>query len=357
MKNASLEWRCVDSKRRVKFLNVVSNKRKLFKNSNYNEDDFFSEFVKFQKEMVKENHMANEINLDRKVKFLGEENLQIENSAMYCSFRLGAFMLIPLMLLKKKVDVIVLVSKSSYNKTINLLKENGLQDKLEIIIINEPLGFRKVIKESKKGKSFFCLIDAGAGLNKDRYEDKNTTVIELNGVKIKAMMGIPYLSYFLNIPLIPLFSYRNSNDNFIKVEKAIEIGNVKDRFDFSHKATHILWKKFEKYLNKYPTQWETLYYIHNYYPIDNTEEKVLNNSQTTKYKFNDKLYDFIKIKNEFYLYNYDNLKSFLISEYLYTFLYKIFKYEYILNRKELEIFIKNKSILNQFFNEEILIAI
>ncbi len=357
MKNISIEWRNVNSINRVKFLNVVSNKRKLLQKINQDEDDFFRDFIKFQKEAVKENHMANEINFDYKIKFLGEENLELGNSAMYCSFRLGAFMLIPLMLLKKKVDVIVLVSKSSYGKTVSLLRENGLQDKFEIIIINEPLGFRKVIKESKKGKSFFCLIDAGAGLNKDRYEDKNTTIIELNGVKIKAMMGIPYLSYFLNIPLIPIFSFRDSGDNFIKVEKAIEKRNTKDRFDFSHKATHVLWKKFEKYLNKYPTQWETLYYIHHYYPIENIEGKVLNSSKTTKYKFNDKLYDFIKIENKFYLYNYDNLKSFLISEYLYTFLYKIYKYEYILNKQELEIFIKSTSIMNQFFNERILTAV
>ena len=358
MKNTNIEWRNADSTKRVKFLNVISNKRKIFKNNDQDEDEFFYDFIQFQKKAMNESKTLSKINLETEMKILGEENLELNNSAIYVSFRLGAFWVIPLMVLRKKGDITILVTKKTYSTAIDLLNENGLKDEFEVIVVNEATGFRKVIKESRKGKSFFCLVDVGDGLNKDKSEDKNITTIDLNGVSIEAMIGIPYLSYYLNIPLIPVFSYRIAGDTFIKIEKPIDKGIAKDRFDFSHKATHFLWERFEKYVNKYPAQWESLYYIHHYYLNEKIEEEVLNGQdEKVKYQFNDKKYDFILSDNKYYLYNYDTLETFLTTEYLYTFLHKIFKNKFALNIQELKIFIKEKSVMNQLFSKKILLTV
>lgn len=361
MINLTTEWREASSKNRIKFLNVTSNKRKLFKLNTEQEDSFFIDFLQFQKEVVKENATLSSINLNEGFEIYGEENLQQNNAVIYCSFRLGAFMQIPLFLLDRKVDLIILVSKESHQKTVDILAENNLSDAFELIVINDPTGFRKVIKESKNGKSFFCLMDVGSALNKDKFDNKNHTIVDLNGVKIETMIGIPYLAYILNLPLVPVVSYRNSQNTVIKIEKVFTLPDVNDRFDYGRKATYGLWKQFESYVNQYPSQWESLYYIHRYYSTKETENLSIKdrsiNTVDTKFKFNATRFDFITREGQFYLFDYDTNETILTSEYLYTFLYKIAINDYTLTLEELKSFIQKETTMDYFFTKNILVSV
>jgi len=344
-----LEWNSFESKNRLKYLNLISNKNKLMDDCELNNDDFFTDFIKNQQMVVKENLSLAKTEF----KAIGEHHLDVSQPSIYCSFRIGAFMSIPIFLLKKGVDLIVLSSKESYSKVMDLKKKNKAYDGIEVIKVNDPNGFRKIITESKKGKSFFCLIDVGRSVNDNQ---KHKAVVDFGNAQIETMIGIPYLSHVLKMPLVPLFSYRADNLNYIHIEEEIDKNAYKDRMDFGLGATHLLWEKFERYFLKYPTQWESLYYLRDFLKEDDeTDIALVHEVKNESLGFNEKRYTFFIRDNEYYLFDYETCHQFNVSKYMFVFFQKINEAKTRLRLHDLKSFFKTEKIIENFIEKKILI--
>jgi len=357
MKNQQFEWENYGSDFRLKFLNTIANGRKVFKEI-IDENLFFEEFLSRQKETIQAyknvDSLLKEVRLDTGCNF---EQLKKEPS-IYCSYRLGAFMTIPILLKENGVDIVVMISKESYGKVLSLLEKNGLENYFEFIVINTPKGFRQAVSARKKGKSFFCLMDVGTGIQEDRTNNKNLTTINLNEAKIETMIGIPYLSYSLQMPLIPIFSYYDTNEKVtIECKTAIPRDIATDRFEFGHKATALMWGIFEKYLNQFNTQWESLSYLHYHFiSSPSTENKNIRIESDQPLRFNQEDFDFFFQENKYYAYDFLRSKTIQISNYVYHFLNKISQDQYLLKRRHLNDFFKIETI-DELLNNRLLIPI
>jgi hypothetical protein len=343
------DWSAFDSKYRLKYLNLIANKHKLIKNCQIHDDVFFADFIKNQKMVAKENQAVMETEFNT----IGFENFDATKPSIYCSFRIGAFMSIPAFLLKQNIDLVILASKESYNKAVALTKINTAFENIDIIQVNDPKGFRKIITESRKGKSFFCLIDVGRSVNDNQ---KRKAVIDFADAQIETMVGIPYLSHVLKVPLIPIFSYRKDGETYISIEKEIDQSTYKDRMEFGFEATHLLWKKFETYFLNYPTQWESLYYVRDFLkeesPSDIQEIEAI---KEQNFGFNEQRYTFLINDQKFFLYDYETCHQFNISEYMFVLFNKIKEVKETLSFDELKSFFQTEQLVETFLQKRILI--
>lgn len=342
------EWNSLESKYRLKYLNLISNKNKILGDHDLNDDVFFADFIRNQQMVSKENLAINKTEFH----VSGTENFNPDQPTIYCSYRIGAFMSIPAYLLRKNVDLIILSSKESYSKVVAMREIHPAFQHVEIIKVNDPRGFRRIISESRKGKSFFCLIDVGRAVNEN---EKHKATINFGNAQLETMIGIPYLAHVLKVPLVPIFSYREEGQNFINIQPEIDKEVYADRVEFGVKATQLLWKKFEHYFFKYPTQWESLYYVREFFKKETLEEASVNDLKNKDLAFNEERYAFLINDQKFFLFDYETCKQFNITEYMFVFFQKIQEAKSKLNVQELRSFFTTEKLIETFVQKKILI--
>lgn len=351
-------WSTYNTSNRLLFLNVISNKKKIFKDNSISDEVFFEKYKALQEYNTRgvESPSVMRFLDDAKVKMVSNEMYRAPK--FYCTFRFGAFMFIPFFLLKQDITPVLLVSKESHGNMMRVLEKNGYKNTFQVIIVNDANGFKKVIKHSKEDKSFFCVLDIGTSANERKESERNITTVSFNNMAIKAKIGIPYLSSYLNIPIVPIFAYRDiTNTICFTLEKEFSVTQKQNRFTHANTVTHNLWMLFETYANAYPEQWESLSYVHDYYQMPSkniTVSTVNQNNAGKEYKFNSEKYSFIIRDNKFYLYDYDSLTTILVSEYIFLFLHKILESNYALTLEEIRSFFKIETTINLLLEKQIL---
>ncbi|MFD2916040.1 hypothetical protein [Psychroserpens luteus] len=350
------DWSSVDSKTRLQFLKVIANKRKLVtENSHLSDDDFYKKYLYDSINSQQSSEKYKEIRKNIVVK--GIEKLKINEPSFYCSFHLGPLIILPFFLCEKKVNFLFIGSTEAYNKKdqyLNLAKNNNIDLTDENFGVGDTrAGMANILKKRKEGKSFFSYVDIGAGADNIK-ENKNKVLVKLNDVEIYARRGIPHLASHFQMPLVPIFTYFEGDKIIIEICEPI-ISNLSDKNQSAIYATQYLWEIFQPLFNKYPTQWETLHTIHQYYA--NHEQKIDKEKLVLdkNYTFNQKKYDFLIREENFYLFDIINVETIQLSEALYGFINKMYIKEIVLNGKELQYFIKNDNLRDSLIIKEVFI--
>ena len=292
---------------------------------------------------------------------------QVNNSyklhqSIFCSFHLGSYRLINLFLIKNKIAYTLVISK-------RLLKEQG-NDYLdfyikqcdrdvvgfEVIDADSPTSTMNMVKHLKNGRSLLIYTDGNLGSGVDIKNSRNTCLIDFMSQKIYARTGVAYLSYILNIPIIPVFSYLSTkNKDVLKFEKQIMPDLKSTKLEYCKYVTSLIYGNAEALIRRYPDQWEGWLYLHKIAVIDKTIENKkriflnLKNNKNTNLIFNKLDFGLFQIGSTYYLFQKKGYKSYQISKDLYKLLLeniRSLKNIHIENQETLNYLIKNEVVIN-----------
>ena len=248
-------------------------------------------------------------------------------------------------------------STEAYNKKdqyLNLAKKNNLNLTDENFGVGDTrAGMANILKKKKEGKSFFSYVDIGAGADNIK-ENKHKVLVRLNDVEIYARRGIPHLANHFDMPLVPIFTYFEGNKIIIEISEPITF-NSSNKNESTVKATQCLWGTFQLLFNKFPTQWETLHTVHQYYANDEQNREKLELILDKDYTFNQIKYDFLIRDEIFYLFDIINVETLQLSKALFEFIKKIHVKEIVLNGTELKYFIKNDNLRDTLIIKQVFI--
>ncbi|GAB2779643.1 hypothetical protein GCM10027275_23980 [Rhabdobacter roseus] len=186
---------------------------------------------------------------------------------IFCTFHLGSYRLIANLLIRKGYHFSTLVRQGVYehqkeefqNYCEGMHQRFGTPSTVNILNAQDPRVLMKILRELKEGRSLLVYLDASTGSGEENCES-----IDFLGQQIEVRKGIPYVSYLSGVPILPIVQYRKENlQNVLHVGKPIEAKPNETREAFSKRSIRAVYQSFEKYIARYPDQWEGWNYIHN----------------------------------------------------------------------------------------------
>lgn len=353
----SLDWKDESSENRLEFLKVTANGSKI---KNIQENLFFKNYSVQKRLTINEINNFSILYNTGKIKIYGEENLMLDSSAFYCSFHLGPYMTIPILLALKKITFAVVMDDYSFkrkirfeNPEINPEKSGidlNLKTNPEFLNAQDTRSIFKMIKNIKDKKSLFSYIDGNTTTSNDQ---KHSLKVKLMNQQVSAQKGIPYLCYLLKIPLIPIFSYRE--DNLIKVVIKKPIHPSGDKNDFFEQSLTQCWGMFESLLKEFTEQYEFL--DKNIFICENgnnLSDKSEFKEADYRYQFNSRMYNFYIKENDYFLFHNESLNSSKINKKVYILLSKIRDKKILLTKNELLYFIEESKFIDSLIQNKIL---
>jgi lauroyl/myristoyl acyltransferase len=288
------------------------------------------------------------------------------HQSIFCSFHLGSYRLINLFLIKYKIAYTLVISK-------RLLKEQGNdyldfytkqcdsdEVRFEVIDADSPTSTINMVKHLKKGRSLLIYTDGNLGTGVDIENSRNTCLINFLNQRIYARTGVAYLSYLLSVPIIPVFSYINTQKkDVLKFEEIIMPDPNGTKLEYCNYVTRLIYGNAEALIRKYPDQWEGWLYLHKIAVIDKIFENKrscvnLKNTSNTNLIFNKLDFGLFQIGSTYYLFQKKGYKSYKIQKYLYKLLLdniRTLKKIQIENHETLNYLIKNEVVINYAHNK------
>lgn len=251
--------------------------------------------------------------------------------AIFVSFHLGSFRSALAFLVKKNLNVVLLIDPLPYKlqKKSILGQFNDMKDafcsKSNLIIYpadRKDLAIR-LLDKTKSGYSVLAFIDGNTGYN-GVFNQSHSTRIDFLGQKIYMRKGLAILSYFTKCPIIPMLSvYNKELSPRWKIYDAIYPDYSKTANDFADATVRKLFAIFEKALLQNYKQWEGWLYIHKFMQLDNLKERDHNQSvvRVEDLKVN-RLAGLFMQDDKYYVLNKEDYSIIQISESIFEILLK-----------------------------------
>ena len=279
-----------------------------------------------------------------------DEITKIDGPFIFSSFHLGSYTIIPRLLLQK-FKLVIVVNKKTFLAKSNLYKSlyENLGEKpesLQIIDAEKDNSILSIIKRVKQGYSLMFYIDGNTGIGGFNRKDEKLVKINFLRHEILSRKGIAFLSYKLNIPIIPIYTYREDNRNYIHIDPVITKENIdaENIESFSKKCTQLIWSNFETILLKNIGQWEGWLYLYNFFPkmiVNNFIEDIDNDAQL--YISN---YKELFVKNKrYYVYDLFKFIVYEVSEFIFTILKTMKNNDIIINFNEAKEIISKETLI------------
>ena len=144
--------------------------------------------------------------------------------------------------------------------------------------------------------------------------------------------------------------------NYLNIEEEIDKKAYKNRLEYGLEATHLLWKKFERYFLKYPTQWESLYYVRDFLKEEATDLGIVKELKNKDLGFNETRYTFFIRDDKYFLFDYETCNQFNVSKYMFVFFKRIHEANSKLRFSDLKSFFETEKIIETFIEKKILIS-
>ena len=289
-----------------------------------------------------------------------DSQLVHKQSSIYVTIHLGPYKAIPRVLLKKGMNVCIHVTERVFfnqKKEYDVLVDDieGPHGSLEFVNIENKQGLIKMLKLIKQGFSVLFYIDGNSGIGGMERNDEKLLDYEFAYKTIKIRKGIDFFTNKLGLPIIPVVSYLEFNNNWTYKSNII----VPQYNSFSRcSTTHIaiqMWDLFSEYINKYASQWEAWLYIDAFFK-EKEWTKINCSLDTDILRFNNQRYDFFSNSNGIYLYDILNNTKVAISQSLFDILIDIKKSDKeILKDDFLSILRGKDTLMESLINYQIMI--
>lgn len=318
----------INSESRLDFLRFKSSYKAVDLSGAINDDYLLSKFL-----TVKANQARAEFDIYEKTSY---ENLSFSGTAsldrtpkIFCSFHLGSYTIIPLILLKNFKLALVVNQKTLKTKG-NIYKEivgkSNLSD-FEIIDAENENSMIHMIRKLKQGFSLMFYIDGNTGAGGFERKDNKLVKISFLNNQILARKGVAYLAFKLKLPIVPIYTYRLDTDNIIHVDPEIKIDQFQtdDSQEFCQSCTQAIWQNFEQLLIKFEEQWEGWQYLYSFFVKEEQKSYGLYTESSIKHHIlvfpNEK--DLFVRKGKYYTYDYIDFDIHEISKTVFTVLSKM----------------------------------
>lgn len=265
-------------------------------------------------------------NLDSSIKFL-------KNSpSIICTFHLGSYRLINLVLAKHKIPFTLVVAKSVIEKQgecfqLGFNRTNG--DKvacLELIDAEHPASALQMVKALKRGNSLVVYLDGNTGSGKQGHLNENCSEIQFLSQKLLVRKGVGYLSHAAKVPVLPVICYRTSlTEIVIKFFDPIFPDLGMDRKGFAERLIQRIYNLAGPYIERFPEQWEAWLYLYKTIVLQQVNTEPLHQLQHPGKTliFNNKWFGLYQFKSQKYLFDKHDFLSYEIQTPLYGLLSKM----------------------------------
>jgi Lauroyl/myristoyl acyltransferase len=244
---------------------------------------------------------------------------QSKTPRIFCTFHMGSYRLINLLLYWHGIDFVLVLSKETlkeqkeqYLKAYDdIRKLRGMNSTFEFIEAENPSSMLSMVRALKKGKSLLFYIDGNTGVGGIGKTDDKMLPIKFLATTIYARKGIAFLSHKCNVPIINCFSYIKEHRDIVTMQFNDPINPAdgdKDINSFCMNTTQKIYDEFAEVLKLYPEQWEGWIYINRYMDLNmyqDTEEAVTNFGSDKKFAYNHERFNTFTHTDQQYL--FDNL--------------------------------------------------
>lgn len=253
-----------------------------------------------------------------------------EGGFILCSFHYSAYQIISPLLIKKNRKYFIVVNNSDSNNQDTIEKNiagfksakkrynNTVQENIIHLYTNEKDFVFRAKDLLSEGYIMLVFIDGNSGLDGImKSSSKNLEKISFLQREMFVRKGIPSLSYSFKVPIIPMFSIRDKENQSVNIfiSESIFPDLSISREQYSNKTIKKLYSLLEQYVQKRPFDWEGWLYIYKWLDIKSLEAK---NSVSIKkifdnLEFNTAKYIKFQINENYFLLDKDTHLSYEID--------------------------------------------
>ena len=352
---------------RLSFLNCKASKQAFLPNYKKESCTFFKEVMFYQKWAEADqfdDFVYNNLDIRGNTDFLTNKQNHI-----FCTFHLGSYRAINLFLFKHHLDYSLIINQKTidYNQDDffkyfeTITNRYNLNGSFNIINAEKRAASLSMIKALKRKQNLLFYIDGNTGVGGFARKDEKMVNINFLGKDLLSRKGIAFLSHYLDIPIIPVFSYRlpNQLEPTIEFLDPIVPNNNEEREKYSKNCTQLIWDLFSKFLLKYPEQWEGWLYANHFRPNLSSKSAQIKPllEKTKSFTFNDSKFDFLLQDNQPHLFDIESANCLKISKSLFRFLKKI-KHDHItLDFQELVDLLKKHTLVKDLIQKRVLASV
>jgi lauroyl/myristoyl acyltransferase len=249
-----------------------------------------------------------------------------KKTKIFCTYHLGGYRAIFAILLNANYPIALVVDKktlSQQKETIeavnNQLNEhNQTQTKVKILEAESPEIGKNMAMAVLSGYSVLIFLDGNTGVGGLYNRSEKQIKLQFLKQDIYSRTGIAMLSYAMRIPIVPIISYYETIQGvelpLYFADKPI-VPNTKEvsQADYVSATTLKLYGFLEKYLSKYPDQWESWFYFHKFISISNDKEinqLSINEKLPETLQFHNQRFGIFKMNDEGFLFDKKAYKAF-----------------------------------------------
>lgn len=205
--------------------------------------------------------------------------LDAKQPYIFCSIHMGSYQIISNLIARNRINQALLVgneymethAQQQYDNFNKLAVRYNLENvAFDIIDAEDKASGIRMLRKLNSGHSLFAYIDGNTGLGgRDTINEEKMAKVSFLGKQIYARKGLAYISHASKTPIVPVYTFRDTNlQNHIVILKPIFPNFEQSREEFSKSTTELIYRQFEKPIAQHPEQWEGWNHLH-YYLVSN----------------------------------------------------------------------------------------
>jgi|TARA_B110000908_G_C10214775_1_gene432177 KDO2-lipid IV(A) lauroyltransferase len=295
---------------------IESNKHKMFFKkclfnqhlSSIEEDDF---------------NTIDSLNIINNTSFNDIEKIKdLQTPTIFTTFHLGSYRILNSFLTKHGFNTTLIVDEEVYTaQKDSFIKgwevvENYYKKKSSFTVLNAEKRsvLLTLIRLIKNNNVLIVYLDGNTGTGKKLNKNPNLIKIDFLKNTMFVRKGFAFLSNILKTNIVPVLSYRDNDKINLHFFKEMAHDTTLSREDSINQITNYNFENFEKYLLKYPEQWEGWFYMHKWFDLKSLKKQPYKKLYTLKNKTNFKRYiPFKYCVNQYFLLDKSDFNSYPIS--------------------------------------------
>lgn len=235
--------------------------------------------------------------------------------ALFVSYHTGSYRSAIAFLVKYNINVVLIADPLAYKYSLEKMLQQFQQVKDAFNSTSEFIVFPadradltlQIMGKMKQGYSVLAYIDGNAGSNGYHNRD-NSMPVPFFGQEIFVRTGLPTLSFYLKVPIIPMLSYYDERlqPRWNVYDPIAPPKGVKEPAAYVEESIRYLYSILENALQTYTMQWEGWMFLHRYLNLE-AAAPALMPAEKADLRINDRIGLFI-LDDRYYVLNKENYK-------------------------------------------------
>lgn len=287
-----------------------------------------------------------------------KEELDTASPSIFVSFHIGSYRAILALLIKKNLDIVLLMDPRAYalqskdvlNQYENI--KNLFQSSSHIVILpadKKDLAL-DILMKTRQGYSVLAFVDGNNGFG-GSFKQDHSLKVDFMGKDIMVKQGLAKLSHALSLNIVPIISHYDDMRQKWEFHAPIVPSKGNKMEEYTQETMQNLYKILEAEVKRNPMQWDGWLYIHKFLADKRETEKCEETYDAEKsYKISNTV-GFFCLEDHYFLINRSNYKIFEIPQPVYSVLKTSLKENHLDNDDI------SKYDLYPLYREQILLAV